>query len=106
MTGYEAGHAALVKLWVLVDLAVAGADIHAHDFVHGDMKLDNGLLRDVRGGWIALFTDGNLAHKLPASQGVRMGAHGGTPHFMAPEQLTGEHVSRRCDRFAFGALMY
>ena len=58
------------------------------------------------GAWRAAICDGNLARQLPAHQGYLRGDYGGTPWFQAPEQLIGTQTSRRCDRFAFGAVLY
>jgi hypothetical protein len=41
-------------------------------------------------------------HDIPALEGIVAGS----PHYLAPEQLRGESIDRRCDVYALGVVMY
>jgi serine/threonine protein kinase len=98
--------------------AAAMAAIHARGVVHRDLKLANIFLVRGKGTQIKLIDFGVV--KLPPpgdpmglappegfeDEPDERGAIIGTPHFMAPEQARGEPVDRRCDIYAFGALIY
>jgi predicted Ser/Thr protein kinase len=109
---------------VLAVLAAAGrglAAAHAAGLVHRDFKPDNVLVgRDGR----VRVTDFGLARRerapgpvtsgqipLRDNQGVdlvltREGALVGSPAYMAPEQLAGDHVDARSDQFGFCVTLY
>jgi serine/threonine protein kinase len=84
---------------------VAGALAHAHSrgVVHRDMKPAN-----VR---IELGTDGVKlldfgVARLQDAAVTRTGVTLGTPAYMAPEQLTGDHADPRSDTYAVGVMLY
>jgi Tol biopolymer transport system component len=99
-------------------LAVAGqiadalANAHRHGIVHRDLKPGNVML--TRSG--AKLLDFGLAklraHPEPLEGRTETapitgkGQILGTLNYMAPEQLEGKAVDRRCDVFAFGAILY
>jgi serine/threonine protein kinase/tetratricopeptide (TPR) repeat protein len=92
---------------MLAVLAALGA-IHAQGIVHRDLKpsnifltphgvklLDFGLARGVEEA-------SDQTHDRLTKAGTLMG----TPHYMSPEQLTGEALDARSDLFAAGAVLY
>ena len=93
---------------VRITSEVADALQHAHDqgVIHRDIKPENILLRDGR----AFVADFGIALAVSAAAGDRMTQTGlsmGTPHYMSPEQATGDkHISNRSDIYSLGALLY
>jgi hypothetical protein len=87
------------------------AAVHAAGIVHGDFKPDNILVgHDGR----VRVTDFGLAHWTAARTAPLDGAvsvsdgsvAGGTPVYMAPEQLLGERGDALSDQFSFGVALY
>jgi serine/threonine-protein kinase len=76
---------------------------HGRGVVHRDLKPENVLLEHGTGR--ALLTDFGVA-ALPSHDDPRTADHGaGTPRYMAPEQVAGEHaVDGRTDLYALGAM--
>lgn len=96
----------LVK--IAVDVAGALGAAHDEGIVHRDLKPSNILLTD--GG--LKVVDFGLA-KLDSTQSREMSERlsslmpaGGTPHYMAPEQVLGRDVDARTDLYALGCVMY
>jgi tetratricopeptide (TPR) repeat protein len=79
------------------------AAAHAAGVVHGDIKPANILLTPDRG---AVLTDFGIARVLSEVQHAPHQSWGGTPIYMAPEQLTGGALDLRCDVYAVGAVLY
>ena len=88
---------------LLAQLAAALAFAHGHGVVHRDLKPENVLVE--RGTGRALLTDFGVA-ALPSHDDPRVADHSaGTPRWMAPEQVAGEHaVDGRTDVYALGML--
>lgn len=94
-----------------LEVLAALSALHARGIVHRDLKpsnvfltrhgvklLDFGLARPPLEPFEQAFTlDGGLT-----GPGIMMG----TPHYMAPEQVTGDSVDSRTDLFAAGAIMF
>jgi eukaryotic-like serine/threonine-protein kinase len=77
---------------------------HEQGVVHRDVKPSNILLEnDVER---ALLTDFGLARAVDDATVTRTGVVTGTPHYMSPEQASGEATDNRSDLFSLGALMY
>ncbi len=78
---------------------------HQHGVVHRDIKPSN-LLR-LNDGRVKV-ADFGIAHMEGREMGdrTRMGAVLGTPHYMSPEQTTGEKVDGRSDLFSLGVVLY
>jgi serine/threonine protein kinase len=88
---------------VMAELAMALDYAHGQGVVHRDLKPEN-ILIDRQGR--PLLTDFGVAalpsfEPLPADAGLAFG----TPHYMSPEQLVGEHaIDGRSDLYALGVL--
>jgi serine/threonine-protein kinase len=95
---------------VLDELAVALDYAHAEGVVHRDLKPENVLVeRGSKGrpGRVLLSDFGVAAlasyDPLPGEAGMSIG----TPHYMSPEQLVGDHaIDGRSDLYALGVLGY
>ena len=79
---------------------------HRHGVIHRDIKPENVLLHDGH----ALVADFGIALAASRASGSRMTDTGislGTPHYMSPEQATGEReITPRSDVYALGAVVY
>jgi serine/threonine-protein kinase len=88
--------------------AVAGALQYAHDrgIVHRDIKPENILLQSGQ----PLVADFGIALAVSQAGGTRLTETGlslGTPHYMSPEQATGDReLDARSDVYSLGAMVY
>lgn len=91
-------------LAIALQLAQSLDVAHAVGVIHRDIKPEN-LLLDT-GGILKVMDFGvaRLAENAAAATEVRLIA--GTPAYMPPEQLTGDHVDARADLYAAGAVIY
>jgi hypothetical protein len=87
---------------VLTKIASALATAHAQGVVHRDLKPDNVF-------WLpngrVVVTDFGLA-RIGHGGGTQFGTVMGTPGYMAPEQLRGEHATPAADVFAWGVIAH
>lgn len=83
---------------------------HRDGIVHGDLKSANVMLTASEGGELsACITDFGLAQRIPetASESqTEISGGGGTPQWLAPEQVSGAPASRESDVYAFGLIAY
>ena len=93
-------------LRITSDLAEALDHAHRHGVVHRDIKPANVLLSDGR----PLIADFGIALAVAQAGGGRVTETGlsvGTPHYMSPEQATGDRdVDPRADVYALGCVLY
>src|SRR5881227_2814156 len=79
---------------------------HRHGVIHRDIKPENVLLHDGQ----ALVADFGVALAVTAATGGRLTETGlsiGTPHYMSPEQATGERqITARSDVYSLGSVLY
>ncbi len=93
---------------VRIATAVANALDHAHrhNVIHRDIKPANILLQDGE----PVVADFGIALAVGAGGGTRLtktGASVGTPHYMSPEQATGDQrVGASTDTYALGSVLY
>jgi eukaryotic-like serine/threonine-protein kinase len=78
---------------------------HSEGVVHRDLKPQN-VMVDMTGR--AIVMDFGIARSTEASAGMmtNTGALIGTPDYMSPEQVMGEHVDARSDLFTVGIILY
>ena len=91
-----------------IAVAVAGAldYAHKHGVIHRDIKPENILLQSGQ----PVIADFGIALAISKAGGQRVTQTGislGTPHYMSPEQATGDRqVDGRTDIYSLGALLY
>jgi len=91
---------------ITTDMADALDYAHRHGVIHRDIKPENILLHDGR----PMVADFGIAMALSAAAGGRMTETGlslETPHYMSPEQATGERgITNRSDIYSLGSVLY
>ncbi len=99
-------------LAIAAQVASSLTDAHAHQIVHRDLKPDNVMLQGrgrqkdvvrVLDFGIAKLRDENRQSQMAMTQAGDML---GTPQYMSPEQIRGEHVDGRTDIYSLGGLLY
>jgi predicted ATPase/tRNA A-37 threonylcarbamoyl transferase component Bud32/tetratricopeptide (TPR) repeat protein len=92
-------------LRIIDEVADALHYAHGQGVIHRDIKPENVLIEHDR----AIVADFGIAQAVGASGGEKLTATGmsiGTPHYMSPEQASGEEVDARSDLYALGCLLY
>jgi serine/threonine-protein kinase len=89
---------------VILDVLLGLDAAHAAGIVHRDLKPDNVIVTALGRAKLLDFGIAKLAER----PGVRTatGTMLGTPHYMAPEQITGATCDARTDVYALGVLMF
>lgn len=83
-------------------IAEALAYAHHKGVVHCDIKPANIFMVSRTSPKVLDFGIARLAQHPDAASST----HGGSPYYMAPEQLRGDPVDRRCDVYALGVVLY
>ena len=83
-------------------LAGALAHVHAHGFIHRDVKPANILLD---GGRVPRLVDFGIAKALDSTVATATGVVAGTAAYLAPEQVRGELVGPATDVYALGLVL-
>ena len=91
---------------LLAQVASALAEAHALGVVHRDVKPDNILLQAVDGRADARLTDFGIARVVDAAGLTTPHAVIGTPHYMAPEVISGADAGPPADVYAVGVVLY
>lgn len=95
------------SLDLAIQLARALNVVHEAGVVHRDLKPSNIMLYlDDEEEPILKLLDFGLAKDLDGERMTKPGAALGTPGYMAPEQVLGDHVDHRADFYAFGVILY
>jgi tetratricopeptide (TPR) repeat protein/predicted Ser/Thr protein kinase len=92
-----------VRVMEQVCLALEAA--HAEGVVHRDLKPQN-IMVEAKSGRISVM-DFGIARSTELGGGMtQTGVMLGTPDYMSPEQVMGEHVDARSDLFTLGVIFY
>jgi tetratricopeptide (TPR) repeat protein len=91
----------LVSLFRQIAAGLGAA--HEMGVVHRDLKPQNVLVDSADQVYL---TDFGLAKGAEQSAMTQTGAVLGTPHYMSPEQVKGQHVDSRSDLFSLGVILY
>jgi serine/threonine protein kinase len=101
----EQGPLEIKEILRLARQAAAGlAAAHAQGVVHRDVKPANILLEESVDR--VLISDFGLARTVDDATLTRTGILAGTPHYMSPEQASGQPVDPRSDLFSLGSVIY
>ncbi len=87
---------------VIADIAEGLDYAHQKGIVHRDIKPANVML--LKNG-VVKITDFGIA-RITADSQTQTGIVKGTPHYMSPEQISGEKVDGRSDIFSLGSMMF
>jgi eukaryotic-like serine/threonine-protein kinase len=87
-----------------VQAASGLAAAHRQGLIHRDVKPANILLENQVER--AILTDFGLARTMDDASLTQTGVLAGTPHYMSPEQASGELIDFRSDLFSLGAVLY
>jgi serine/threonine-protein kinase len=102
------GHFAPADAARLVGQIAAALDaVHAQGFVHRDVKPGNVLVTGTAPHEHVYLTDFGLAKRIDEDSALTgIGGYVGTPDYIPPEQVSGDHVDARSDVYGLGCLLY
>ena len=87
---------------VFTKLNVAFKRMYDKDIIHGNIKLDNILLKNVNGRYNPLLSD----YRKKAALDDRLTIMQSTTHYSAPELLIGDEYDYKVDLWSIGVIMY
>jgi serine/threonine protein kinase len=99
-------------LEIIIQVASALKSTHEAGIIHRDIKPENimirrdGLVKVLDFGLAKLIEPGNIDSLEITSFHTQAGQIIGTPNYMSPEQVEGEHIDARTDLFSLGSLLY
>lgn len=108
LKSYLRQHGAMPSVQALplvAQLTDALAYAHQRDMIHRDIKSDNILFLDERHSHLIL-TDFGIARLLTEVGLTMTGSMVGTPAYMSPEAVRGEHADVRSDIYSLGVVIY
>ena len=93
---------------VVGQLGKALAKAHRVGVIHRDLKPDNIFLCELEGGerFVKLLDFGTAKDDSRTPSSTTLGQLIGTPYYMSPEQILGEHVDTRTDIWSLGVVAY
>ena len=91
---------------IAAKVALGLAAAHAAGVVHRDLKPENIFVMPGAAEDDVRVVDFGAAMLAGASRLTKAGVVFGTPHYMSPEQATGQKVDHRADVYALGVIMY
>jgi serine/threonine protein kinase len=87
-----------------IQVAAGLSAAHAQGVIHRDIKPSNILLEQTVDR--VLITDFGLARAADDASLTQSGILAGTPHYMSPEQASGDPIDHRSDLFSLGSVLY
>ena len=87
-----------------IQVAAGLSSAHAQGVIHRDIKPSNILLEQTVDR--VLITDFGLARAADDASITQSGILAGTPHYMSPEQASGDPIDHRSDLFSLGSVLY
>ncbi|XP_059364853.1 dual specificity testis-specific protein kinase 2-like isoform X2 [Carassius carassius] len=96
-----------VRINLSLDIARGLQYLHSKGIFHRDLTSKNCLVRWENGNCSAVVGDFGLAEKIPDHRSAEKPklAVVGSPYWMAPEVLRGEHYNEKVDVFAYGIIL-